>query len=68
MMPIDEALRACMAREGWSFAKVAATAGVAEPTARRWARGERAMSGPGLMALRRELPGFADLLDGKAVA
>jgi hypothetical protein len=52
----------------WSLAKLASIAGVSEATARRWQTRGTIPRGDQLMALRRELPGLAELLDGTVAA
>lgn len=52
----------------WSFAQIAALTGVSETTARRWESGSFVPRGDQLMSLRRELPGFAELLDSNDVS
>jgi ribosome-binding protein aMBF1 (putative translation factor) len=67
-MTIDEALREAAARTGWSPTKIAAEVDATEQSARAWLKGRKTPTGDTLMKLRRAIPGFADLLDGKAVA
>lgn len=67
-MPICEALRIAAEKEGWSPARIAVTVDKSEGSARQWLKGAAEMSASDYQTLRRELPGFADLVDGKAVA
>lgn len=62
-MDISKALVAAAKKQGWSVTMVAAQAGVSENQARKWVLGKVQ---PGLdkyMALRKKLPGFAELVD-----
>lgn len=67
-MDIAEALRISAKRNGWSPAKIAATIDRSEQSARAYLKGDSEMGASAYQALRRELPGFADLVDGTAVA
>jgi transcriptional regulator with XRE-family HTH domain len=67
-MTIAEALDTSLKKAGWSLAQAAVAAEVGEATVRRWARGERGMPAAACEKLRKTLPGFADLLDQRAVA
>jgi predicted transcriptional regulator len=67
-MEIDEALAIAAERAGWSPTKIAATVGKSEASARAWLKGAAEMGASDYQTLRQELPGFADLVDGKAVA
>lgn len=67
-MQADEALRIAAERASWSPAQIAAVTGRSESAARRWLSGETQMKASEFQTLRRDLPGFAELVDGKAVA
>lgn len=67
-MNLELALFQAAEKAGWSVTKVAAEAGVTEGQARKWLAGTAKPRFEQLQALRRNLPGFADRLDGKAVA
>lgn len=66
-MTIRDALREASKRAGWSPTKVAAEVGVTEKTAKKWLSGEADPRVEQFIALRKVLPGFAELLD-RAVA
>lgn len=65
-MEIPEAIRTAAKRQNVTVTQVAVIAGVTEAAARRWMKGEADITGFRLEILRRELPGLAALLDGKA--
>jgi transcriptional regulator with XRE-family HTH domain len=67
-MEIDEALRLAAERAKWSPEQIAVTAGASFSAVKKWLRAETTPGGKSLMALRRGLPGFAELLDGERVA
>lgn len=67
-MEIREALRIAAEQAGWSPTKIAAEVGVAEKTAKKWLAGDNKPAVDQFQELRRVLPAFADLVDGKAAA
>ncbi len=67
-MTIATALKTASRKAGWSPTKIAATVGKSEASARQWLKGATDMSATDYQRLREELPGFAELVDRKAVA
>ena len=67
-MTIAHALKVAAKKAGWSATKIAATVGKSEASARQWLKGATDMSATDYQRLREELPGFAELIDHKAVA
>jgi len=64
-MPIHEALQIASDLHGWSPAKIAVTVDKSEQSARSWLKGAAEMGASDYQTLRKELPDFADLVDGK---
>lgn len=67
-MEICEALTIAAERAGWSPARIAVAVNKSEASARQWLKGAAEMGASDYQTLREDLPGFADLVDGKAVA
>ena len=65
-MKISDALAIAAEKAGWSPARIAVTVDKSEASARQWLKGNAEMGASDYQTLRRELPGFADLVDGKA--
>lgn len=55
-----------MKRAGWTPTQVAAVAGVSESAIRKNLDGTNGMRAESFQRLRKDLPGFANLVDGKA--
>lgn len=64
-MDISKALNLAMTRAGWNPTQVAAVAGVTESAIRKTLDGG-GMRAESFQRLRKDLPGFANLVDGKA--
>jgi len=67
-MDISAALRAAAEKNGWTATKVAAECGASEQAAKNWLAGKAMPRADFLERLRRQMPGLADILDGREVA
>ena len=67
-MDFSDALQEAMKRAQWSATRVAYVAGASEQSVRKWLLGESTPRFESYQRLRLEMPGLADLVDGKAVA
>ena len=66
-MDISSALKKAIADAGWTPTEAAAAAGLTEGAIRK-TLGGGGMRAESYQKLRKELPGFAELVDGQAVA
>jgi predicted transcriptional regulator len=66
-MEIHAALEKAMTAAGWTVTEVAVAAGLTESAIRKTLNGG-GMRADSYQRLRKELPGFAELVDGKVVA
>jgi DNA-binding transcriptional regulator YiaG len=67
-MKISDALVAATRKAGLSPVQVAALVSVSESTVTRWLSGATTPRAEQFMMLRKGVPGFADLMDGKVAA